>query len=812
MSSLWRRAPLILISGISLAVGLYVRSKIPELTVGDPRIRWDTASVYWYLALSLLAIMFIWWGYSALVGLILKLNRREVMRGDALTYIPLWFLLLSYIPARFYLYKADLLKNNLILWVLVIGGCLYLKGVHFYHLWSKARHPAAIYLREGLKEFISSPSYPRRKRIGILFLLSLLIYLFLASGILAPLFQPTGDEPHYLLITHSLIKDHDINLRNNYDHRDYSPFYQGKLATHTRTGKRGASYQYPTHLFGISLYLVPFYWLGLHLPAIGVLFFVHLGMILLTSLLGVQLYLLLLELLRQPKVSFYSWLVFTFTVPMVLYSRHIYPEVAVALLTIYLFRKLRTSSFTSSWQILFQGCLVAMMIWFGVKYGVTAGVLSLMFLYFFWKRRRIDAKIIYFIIPCLVSLVIMFAFIYHMYELFSPMAIVKGLSLGKSPSPTIIPFSQRIKAESSLILGTIFTYFFDQKRGLFIYSPIYFFALMGLYFLIKKDKRVAFHLLSLFVPYLAMYVGFKLTGGYAPPTRPLVSVTWILAVFLAYFLAYNRNRKFYTTAKILGAVSLCLVILLTYYPYSLYHTHWAVDTSREAKLLITLSNLKLNFANFFPSFSLAGGNLYWIPNHIWFWGSLAIFFLYIRRKKGKEESPISQQIRSGWHLGVSIFVIAICFPLIAIFPRVNLQENAKLPVLGNSDAFLYRQIRSRFGSELMGFWIRGETEESFVIESRKKLRRITLHLHSPQENLIRAGIYEQMHYAKLPLNRRGRAEWTLYPSAHYQCGKDTYYYYLTIGSEKGFVPWDVIPGSRDPRYLGVFVRVELVPY
>ncbi|MDH5406004.1 MAG: hypothetical protein OEX80_05645 [Candidatus Aminicenantes bacterium] len=810
MATSWKRVPLILISGISLAVGLYARSKIPELTVGNPRIRWNTTSFYLYLALSLLTIIFIWWGYSTLVGLILKFNRREVRRGDALTYIPLWFLLLSNIPAHFYLYKADLLKNNLILWVLAIGGCLYLKGVHFYHLWSQARHPAAINLRERLKEFISSLEYPRKKRIAILFLLSLLIYLFFASGILAPLFQPTGDEPHYLLITHSLIKDHDINLRNNYDHRDYSHFYHGKLATHSRTGKRGASYQYPTHLFGISLYLVPFYWLGLRLPAIGVMFFVRLGMILLTSLLAVQLYLLLLELLRKPKVSFYSWLVFTFTVPMAFYSRHIYPEVAVALITIYLFRKLRTSSFTSSWKILFQGCLVGMIIWFGLKYGVTAGVLSLMFLYFFWKRHRIKPRIIYFIIPALISLLLMFAFIYHMYGLLSPMAIEKGLR--KSPSPTIIPFSQRIKEESRLTLGTIFTYFFDQKRGLFIYSPIYFFALLGLYFLIKKDKRVAFQLLSLFVTYLAVYVGFKLTGGYAPPTRPLVSVTWILAVFLAYFLAYNRSQKFYTVAKILGAVSLCIVILIIYYPYCLYHTHWAVDTSREAKLFITLSNLKLNFTNFLPSYSLAGGNFNWIPNYIWLLGSLTLFILYIRKKREREESHIAQKIRPGWHLWVALFIIAVCFSLFAIFPRVNLQENAKLPILGNSGASLYRQERSLFGSELQGFWIKGESQENFVIESREKLRGIKLYLWSPQENLIKAGIYEQMYSANLRHKRRGKVEWTLYPSAHYRCGKDNYYYYLTIGSEKGFVPWEVDPASRDPRYLGVFVRVELIPY
>jgi len=810
MTSLWKKAPLILVSSIALAAGLYVRSRIPELTMEDPRIRWVTDSFLGYLAFSLLAIILICWSYSAFVGFILKLSRREVMKWDALTYIPMWFLLLSHLPARFYLYKADLLKNNLILWVLVIGGCLYLKCFQFYYLWSKARHSAAINIRERIKDFISSLKYPKWKRILILFLLSVFIYLFLASGILAPLFPPTGDEPHYLIITHSLLKDHDLTLGNNYHNRDYNNFYPGKLPTHTRTGKRDANFQYPTHLFGISLYLVPFYWLGLNLPSIGVLLFVRFGMILLTSLLGIQLYLLLLESMRQPRVSFYTWLVFTFTVPIVFYSRHIYPEVAVALIAIYLLRKFSTSGFTYTWQFAFWGCAVGLIIWFGLKYGITAGVLSLIFLYFFRRRRRINWRVIYFIIPPLISLLLMFAFIYYMYGVFSPLAIEKGMK--KDPPPSTIPLSQMIKVQVSMMSGTIFTLFFDQRRGLFIYSPIYLFALMGLYLLIKKNRGMAFLLLSLFIPHLAMYVGFKRTGGYAPPTRPLVLVTWILAAFLAYFLAYNRHRKFHILAKILGAISLCLVILLIFNPDCLYHTNWARDTSREAKLFISISNLKLNFANLLPSYSLAGSNWYWIPNYIWLGSSLIIFFTYIWTKKRQKESPTSQKTRFGWNLGLIAIIITICFPLFAVFPRVNLQENMKCPMLGNLEASLYRQVKSPYGTELMGFWIKGETEESLIIQSKKKLREIILHLHSPQENLIKAGIYERMHFIKIPLKGKKYVKWIFLPSAHYLEGKDTYYYYLTIRSEKGFFPREVIPGSRDPRYLGVFVRVEVIPF
>src|SRR5688572_22561004 len=36
---------------------------------------------------------------------------------------------------------------------------------------------------------------------------------------------PTGDEPHYLLMTQSLLRDGDFDLRNNYEHMDYLEYY-----------------------------------------------------------------------------------------------------------------------------------------------------------------------------------------------------------------------------------------------------------------------------------------------------------------------------------------------------------------------------------------------------------------------------------------------------------------------------------------------------------------------------------------------------------------------------------------------------------
>ncbi len=64
-----------------------------------------------------------------------------------------------------------------------------------------------------------------------------LIAVFFIPLILFIIFTPeyryrqiaTGDEPHYLLTTHSILKDKDIDLKNNYDNKDYLRFYPTDL-------------------------------------------------------------------------------------------------------------------------------------------------------------------------------------------------------------------------------------------------------------------------------------------------------------------------------------------------------------------------------------------------------------------------------------------------------------------------------------------------------------------------------------------------------------------------------------------------------
>src|SRR6185369_3447815 len=41
---------------------------------------------------------------------------------------------------------------------------------------------------------------------------------------------PGGDEPNYMLITQSLLKDGDLKIENNHANRDYAEYFSGNLA------------------------------------------------------------------------------------------------------------------------------------------------------------------------------------------------------------------------------------------------------------------------------------------------------------------------------------------------------------------------------------------------------------------------------------------------------------------------------------------------------------------------------------------------------------------------------------------------------
>ena len=68
-----------------------------------------------------------------------------------------------------------------------------------------------------------------RLTLALVFGASFLLYFLSTEHLFATIEFPTGDEPYYLLIAHSLVHDGDFELSNNFANQDYRAYYPGDL-------------------------------------------------------------------------------------------------------------------------------------------------------------------------------------------------------------------------------------------------------------------------------------------------------------------------------------------------------------------------------------------------------------------------------------------------------------------------------------------------------------------------------------------------------------------------------------------------------
>ena len=197
----------------------------------------------------------------------------------------------------------------------------------------------------------------------------------------------TGDEPHYLLIAHSLWYDHDSNLYNNYNNRDYESVYWDELRpTWGDQVSETEVYSY-RHKGGFPLILIPGYVLGGRLGA-------TLQTNLITALLMLQIFLLSYELFHSLTASFAVWSCMAFTIPFIIYMGQIYPESFAALLAVWGVRRIRMFDGKHSWHSihfwgnsLFIGFSLLFLVFLKTRYLPLAGTIGLFGLFYLLQKR-----------------------------------------------------------------------------------------------------------------------------------------------------------------------------------------------------------------------------------------------------------------------------------------------------------------------------------------------------------------------------------------------------------------------------------------
>ena len=351
-------------------------------------------------------------------------------------------------------------------------------------------------------------------------LVALLVYILAIFAMLP--FPIDGDEPFYLLMTESMVKDHDLDLGNQYRDLAHSATHRLDLVPQIgdRTGPHGESYSRLEPF--LSVLLVP----GFALAGLS-------GALLTIAFFGALLVRSTIRLFEDEGISDETarqlFPLVAFGPPIVFYAARIWPEVPAAWCFVEAVRGVRQR------RAVRWGAALLGLVLLKLRFGLIALVLLLRVSRPTLKRMLIAAAIV-------AVLAIAFLLSAHQaWELLpgQPYAYLRGL----------------------------FGLAVDGAAGIAFQAPLYLFALIALarWRTMPGGFRLGMAASLLYLIYLVPRAEWH--GGWSPPLRYAVVFFPILALGVAALWERIANGpKLVVTAWTIGLVIHGLV-----YPYRLFH-------------------------------------------------------------------------------------------------------------------------------------------------------------------------------------------------------------------------------------------------
>lgn len=710
-----------LLASLLLSLDLLLIREAPQFTFTTRIFHPSVRAVLFVTGVAFALLLAVWVLYSRLAARLFSRGASEVLQQDFLTYLPFLFLSLAPLTLRNYIGTADLQQR---LWLLTLG----IAGVTFYlkiilaRRWGQDSEP---FWRAWGRKFAALPI---RRRVILLFLASLLAFnagslIQVSKGVTF-----SGDEPHYLIISHSLLHDGDFDLANNYEQRDYAGFmmFEGKTGAHVVQGaKPGRLYSF--HSPGVAFLMFPFYALSGLIKGKALVFLLRLGMSLWGGFLAVQIYLYARSEWGRENLAQWLWFLTSFTVPVFFYSVHVYPEIIVAALSLAVFRILRFSPEIRVLQAAVCGLFLASFFWFhALKY---LALFIPLFVYGFWRLIRRSKSRWPLLVFTGAAAVVAFLYLQFQHALYGSYS----LSSVSWAGPMTDSGEKLLRFAKKLLFGipwrdrwqTLAGYFLDQRDGLFFYAPLFFFALFGAVEMIRRKKRDFWLLLVLTAPYVLLSAFLTQRTGYAPQARPLVSVVWALAIWLGYFLVNNRKTVYAAAFNLAAGLSFIVVGILCWTPLNLYQETTRGLRERGSGMFFLLSNLHFHITNLLPSYIKSGEGT-WLPNLIWPGIVVLLVVLYVVTKRRPLRLPFPS------HLLIACAALVIFFFGLVLYPRLTLRNPVRTQLFPGRTVTFYSLSRAARMVEPGRFRLREDSRSyRFYLTTEEPVRNLVISLGSP---------------------------------------------------------------------------------
>lgn len=353
----------------------------------------------------------------------------------------------------------------------------------------------------------------------------------------------SGDEPAYLLITHSLVADADLNLANNLENQDGRYFGAPNADGHCGRIEPGKAYS--KHGAGLAFLIAPFYWIGLLLGG-PVRMYVLLFLNILVALFATSLFSIVLRVFGSKRLALGTALIVSLAAPIVYYSNHIYPEPVVVLIGIILIKMITFPPARKWLGDLAIGVTLGYLPWLHTKYTL----LVLAFVPLAVIERKCIRSWILICLPVAISAGLLMAHLYYCFGSFLPDAAYTYGPREIGTSPGDVP---RLFAFTTAAPGLLC----DRDYGLLIWSPMYAFGLPGLLLLRRRAPKVFWSsLVFSLIIFLTHAFAPGWHGGWAPPVRHLVPMAGTLGISLAAVMASRPNKLIVVILAVTIALSL----------------------------------------------------------------------------------------------------------------------------------------------------------------------------------------------------------------------------------------------------------------
>ena len=360
---------------------------------------------------------------------------------------------------------------------------------------------ALVLPQKGVRPLVVEPA-----RVPWLAALVAAAFYLLSAWSIAPQL-PDGDEPHYLIIAQSLLRDGDLQIENNHTRGDYHDYFApGLKPDFLRRGVNGQIYS--IHAPGLPAVVAPALALFGYRGVVAFLSLVSAGA---TALVWCAVW----RVTHSTAASWFGWATVALTTPFTFHAFTVYPDgLGAGLVMAGMFGALWGRELSLRWLAAI-GAAAALLPWLHTRFAITACALGLVIAARQWTAPDRARRILTFAAIPLLSALAWFWFFYAIYG---------------TPNPAA-PYGDYTQSAAGNIPRGLIGLLLDQQFGILPNAPVYLCAMLGFPVMARKQPRLAAEMTLIAVPYaIATAAYFMWWGGFSSPGRFLVSILLPLAI------------------------------------------------------------------------------------------------------------------------------------------------------------------------------------------------------------------------------------------------------------------------------------------